>query len=196
MFAGTHRPRISRAAGYTLIELVMVVVLIGILAGIALPNIDIQKYRMDSAMRGVGLALISAQRGAITRQHNVIVTIDKTKNAIRIHDDNNNDGVEDATERTRGVPLGDQMVIGRGTATAHSIGAADVTFTKMSGGVPAVTFYRNGSASELGGFYLTSKRHIMSPSAYVEDTRLIVVERATGRVEWYRYDGSTWQRGF
>jgi prepilin-type N-terminal cleavage/methylation domain-containing protein len=195
MQRNTFRRRAFPAAGYTLIELVLVVTLIGILAAFALPNIDVQRYRMDSAMRGVGMSLIGAQRAAVTRQHHIIVMIDPDGNTIRIHDDRNNDGSQDGNERIRAVPLGDHVVIGRGTASMHSIGGAEVTFTKMSGGVPAVTFRRNGAASELGGFYLTSRRHLNS-GTHAQDTRLIVVERATGRVEWHRYDGSQWVRGF
>jgi prepilin-type N-terminal cleavage/methylation domain-containing protein len=191
----TAGPPVRRSAGFTIIELLIVITLIGLLAGFALPRIDYQKMRMDATLRGVGMALVAAQRSAVTRQHNVIVLIDANANSIRIHDDRNNDQVVDSDERTRGVPMGDAVVIGRGSASPHSIGAAAVTFTKDVGGTPALTFYRNGSASELGGFYLTSRRHANNGD-HVTDTKLVVIERSTGRVEWFSYNGSTWVRGF
>jgi hypothetical protein len=58
-----------------------------------------------------------------------------------------------------------------------------------------VTFYRNGSASEAGGAYITSRRAIGDPK-YVSDNRAMRVERATGRAEWWHYSGTTWVRGF
>jgi hypothetical protein len=58
-----------------------------------------------------------------------------------------------------------------------------------------VIFYRNGSASESRGVYLASTRAQADP-AFVRDVRAIHVERATGRAEWWHYDGSTWVRGF
>ena len=67
--------------------------------------------------------------------------------------------------------------------------------TEGSSGLPVVIFYRNGSASESRGVYLTSTRAQTDP-AYVQDVRAIHVERATGRAEWWHYDGAHWVRGF
>jgi hypothetical protein len=61
--------------------------------------------------------------------------------------------------------------------------------------MPAVVFHRDGSASEAGGFYLTSTRAATS-GAHVEDTRAIELERATGRASWYKYGPPLWRRAF
>jgi len=187
-------PHRSTETGVTLIELILVVMIIGLVAAFALPKIDYTKYRINSSMRGLGTTLLSAQRRAVSAQHDVIITFDLPGNAIRIHEDADNDGVVDPGERTRGVPLGENVVIGRGSAPAHAIGAGPVTFVKRVGGLPALTFHRNGSASERGGIYLTSRRALNS-AAYVKDTRLLEIERATGRASWYSYQGN-WVRGF
>jgi prepilin-type N-terminal cleavage/methylation domain-containing protein len=188
-FVGLHR------SGFTMVEMLIVVTLIGLIAGIALPNVDYTRFRVDAAMRGVGTALVGAQRFAVTRQHDVVVLFDESNNTVRIHDDVNNNQQQDAGERIRGVSLGDQIVLGRGPATAHTVGGGPVTFIKRVSGLPALTFHRNGAASEYGGFYLTSRRSLQSAAA-ATDGRLVMVERATGRISWYRFNGSTWTEGF
>ena len=184
-----------RSAGFTFIELVIALVLMGLLAIIAIPRINVTNYRIESAMRGVGTGIMGAQRYAVTRQHDVIVLIDVGNQTIRVHDDANNNQVQDSGERVRAIPLGDNIVIGQGNAPAYSLGPGPVTFMKQVTGIPAVTFHRNGSASELGGFYLTSQR-ALNTGAHPEDTRFVRIERATGRVEWYRYQPPSWNRGF
>jgi hypothetical protein len=146
-------------------------------------------------MQGVGMTLLAAERQAITQQHDVILLFDVPNNLIRIHDDANNNGVIDAGERVRGVSLGDGIVFGRATATARPMGGGPVTFTKVLSGLPALVFHRDGSASEAGGFYLTSIRAATS-GVHLEDTRSIELERATGRASWYKYGNSVWTRAF
>jgi prepilin-type N-terminal cleavage/methylation domain-containing protein len=182
--------------GFTLIEMVLVVVIVGIVAALTLPRIDYTKYRVNSSMRGLGTTLLGAQRRAVSRQHDVIVTFDVTRQAIRIHEDANNNGALDDGERTRGIPLGEHVVIGRASTPAYApIGPGPVALTKRVDGIPALTFHRNGSASEMGGVYLTSRRALNS-SDILNDTRLVTIERATGRVSWFSHKSTGWEQGF
>ena len=183
--------------GFTLIEILIVIVIIGLTAVIALPNVDYAHFRVNSAMRGIGMTWIGTQRFAVTAQHDEVVMFDTVGNVLRVLDDTNDNHVADAGERFRAVSLGESIVFGRGAAPADpAVGGATVTFTKVVNGMPAVTFHRNGAASEYGGFYLTSQRARRSGSKYATDARLVLIERATGRVTWYRYDGSQWAEGF
>ncbi len=189
-----HESRRSNQAGVTLIELVLVVTIIGIVAAFAVPKIDYAKYRVDSSMRGIGTAILSAQRRAVSGQYDVIVTFTAGASAIQIHEDVNNNGAVDSDERTRGIPMGEQVIIGRGAAPAHAVGPGPITFTKRVAGVPAVTFHRNGSASEHGGLYLTTVR--ARSGGNLSDNRLIEIERSTGRVSWYIYRSGSWEREY
>jgi prepilin-type N-terminal cleavage/methylation domain-containing protein len=185
-----------KTAGFTLIEMMIVLVILGVVVAFAAPKIDITKFRVESSMQGVGMTLLAVERQAITQQHDVIVLFDVPNNTIRIHDDANNNGAVDAGERVHGVPLGEGIVFGLATAPARPMGPGPVTFTKVIGGFPAVVFHRDGSASEAGGFYLTSIRAATS-GVHLEDTRSIELERATGRASWYKFGPpSTWQRAF
>src|SRR5262252_3964713 len=100
------------ALGFTLIEMLIVLVVIGLVVGIAAPKIDVTKFRVQSAMQGVGMTMLAVERQAITQQHDVIVMFDVPNNLIRIHDDANNNGIVDPGERVRGMPLGEGIVFG------------------------------------------------------------------------------------
>lgn len=189
--------RTLRHRGFTLVEMLIVVTMIGIMTGIALWRVDIARYQVNGDIQSIGTTLIASQREAIAKQHNVIVVFDTAGNRVRVVWDANNNGTFDADEHSRIVFLGDRVRFGLGTAPAMAMGAQAVNFTdtETSTGLPSVTFYRNGSASEAGGAYITSRRSIGDPK-YVNDNRAMRVERATGRAEWWHYDGTTWQRGF
>ncbi|MDH4045124.1 MAG: prepilin-type N-terminal cleavage/methylation domain-containing protein [Gemmatimonadota bacterium] len=195
----THRVTTQRrfdphgTRGVSLVELLTVVVIIGVMVAIALPRIDVSRYRVNSAMQTAGLLLISAQQQAVTRQHDFVVGFDAPNGSIRVHQDANNDGKIDAGERVRNWPLGDNVVFGRGGAPAFAIGQPAVTFTQVREGLPSVIFHRSGSASEYGGFYLTSRRSALGGLS--RDARAIEVERATGRATWYRYVNQ-WSKDF
>lgn len=185
-------PRGARPA-FTLIELVMVMVLIGLMVAISAPRIDIMGYRVNTAIQVLGTTVLTAQRQALTQQHNVIVRFDTLNLRLRIHQDRNNDGVVDAGEQLRSVPLGESIVFGLGDAPARGSLTTPISFTRISNGDQAVTFHRDGSATEAGGFYVTSAR-AAGVGDFPEHSRLVVVERATGRSESFRYLGGQWRK--
>lgn len=180
------------SAGFTLIEVLMVVIIIGIMVAFAAPQINFTRYRVDGAMRSLGTTLLAAQRMAVTRQHDVVVMFDTAGKVVRVLDDANNDGTRQPDEHVSAYPIGDNITFGRAGAPARGIGAAAVTYTQTCDAYPSVTFHRDGSASEYGGIYLTSTRQ----DAHSEDTREVETDRATGRASWFSYNGSVWSRGF
>jgi prepilin-type N-terminal cleavage/methylation domain-containing protein len=187
--------RLHPAAGYSLIELLVVLTTLGILATVALPRIDVTQYRSDAAMHAVGSVLLGAQRAAVMKQHQVVVAFDVANRRIRVHDDLNDNNRVDAGERLIWQPLEDGVVFGRDGAPAQAIGAGPITFTHQQNGMPSVTFLRNGAAEEEGGVYVTTRRARLSGTR-PRDARLIVVARATGRPSWLSYQQGSWKTEF
>ncbi len=186
----------SSKHGFTLVELLIAMSLIGLMAALVIPRIDVARFQVEGTMQSVGTLMLAAQRLAVTRQHDVVARFDEPNNTIRLLQDKNNDGVIAATEHVQTVYLGEKVVFGRGFAVARPIGIGPVTFTQEVAGQKSVTFHRNGSASEEGGFYLTSQRAASGYSSGQNDTRAIEVERGTGRVRWFRYINNAWRQGF
>jgi prepilin-type N-terminal cleavage/methylation domain-containing protein len=183
------------ARGVTLTEFLVVVAAIGILAVIAVPEISSTRSRVDSAVQSLATTLYAAQREAVTRQHDIVISFDQAQHRALLLYDVNGNGVADEGERVRPAPFDDAVVFGRGIAPARAMGAAAINFTSTMGGLPAVIFHRDGSASSAGGLYLTSAR-AQATAAFASDARAIEVVRATGRAEWWRYTGQGWTRGY
>jgi prepilin-type N-terminal cleavage/methylation domain-containing protein len=185
--------------GFTLIEMLIVIVIIGILAGFSLPKINISRIRSKAAIQTLGTTMLALQRDAISRQHNVVVMIDLTTNTLRALYDSTNDITINNNERTRAIPLGEEIVFGRpGAVPARSFGANPVSFTttEVTTGQPSIVLYRNGSAKEFGGLYLSTRKAMMGVPGHQGETWAMEVVRATGRAEWLRWTGSAWVRGF
>lgn len=181
-------------AGFTLVEILVVVALIAVMVGLAAPQLGLGRIRADGAMTDVGVTLIGAQRKAVQLQHNVVVAIDTTNMRLRVHADADNDGAIDDGEKIRYHEITEGIVFGLGGAPARPMGGDPINLTKQQDGFPAVTFHRNGSASEMGGLYLTTPAAAQSETDY--EARAIEIERGTGRVTWYKYVGAEWKRGF
>jgi prepilin-type N-terminal cleavage/methylation domain-containing protein len=179
--------------GFTLVELIMVMVLMGILIGIVAPLMRPEKFQMDGAVVEVASTLTAQQRNAVLRQHDIVLAVDSAKNEIRVHYDLDNDGTVDSGEPFHVVQLDRGVTFGRGGTPARPMGSNTTSLTSTQDGLPALTFHRNGSASEEAVVYLTSARAgVGSPAGYPDDGRAIEIERATGRVRCYSYATGTW----
>ena len=180
--------------GFTLIEIMMAIVMIGLVALFALPKLNWGAYRINGAARGVTALLGRAERMAVTDQYNVNVIFDVANNAIKIHEDANNDNIIQTTERVRSYPLGEGIIYGTGGAPARIYSPTPISFTRTQNGSLEIIFRRDGSASENGGFYITTTNS--QTSSRPQDARSIEVTRSTGRADWYKYTGSTWLQMF
>jgi prepilin-type N-terminal cleavage/methylation domain-containing protein len=181
-------------AGFTLVEALWVLVVMGILLTIAMPRIDVARYQVDAGVQEIA-SHITAYRGqAIVRQHDFVMAFDVPQDRVHVLFDVNNNGTADEGEERRMIELSDNVSFGRGGASALSGMTSAVSLTKQFGPMPALTFRRNGAASEEGGLYITSKRSAGN-TAFVEDTRALRVERSTGRVRCFSYRTQEWVEG-
>jgi prepilin-type N-terminal cleavage/methylation domain-containing protein len=184
------RPANERG-GFSMIELLTVIVIMGLLAAVAIPRSGISSYQANAGAQVVSAALAYAQRQAISRQADTRVAFDLANNRLRIHEDRDNDNVIDAGERVTFANLPDGLTFGRGSAAARPIGGAVVTFTRAQGVLPVLVFRRDGTASEDGGVYLSTLAGLSIDRT--TDVRAIEISRATGRATWFSYATGIWQ---
>lgn len=187
--------RIPRRAqrGFTLLEMMTALTIVGILAALALPRLDVDSYKVNAAVRSITSSLTYAERLAVSLQHDVRVSFDSVGSRLRVHEDNNNDGVMDAGERVTYNVIESGVIFGRGTATAFTFGNATFNFTRTQAGLPVVVFRRDGSASESGGFYITAARSAAAGNPH--GVRAGEIIRGSGRVIWHSYATGAWTRG-
>jgi prepilin-type N-terminal cleavage/methylation domain-containing protein len=176
-------------AGFSLAEVIFVVVVVGILTSMVTPLFSPGRWRTDSAVQELALTLNAAQRLAVLRQHDLVVTFELDDHRIRLHKDGDNDGIEDPGEEVSVQALPETVGFGLGTAPALPHGAGPVSFASGSGD-PRLTFHRNGSASDSGVVYVRPEYGSMAANA--EAVRALTVERATGEVRCYSYRTGSW----
>lgn len=180
----------NNAHGFTLVEIVVVLVLASVLTSMVAPMLSPGRWRADSAVQEIMMSLNGAQRLAVLRQHDVLVTFLTDTRRLRLHQDLDNDGAIDSGEDVRVVELPETMGFGQGSAPAIGSAVGPVSFHADSAG-PTLAFHRNGSASESGTAYVRPLEGSMSLDA--QSVRAITVERATGEVRCFSYRTSAWE---
>ncbi len=181
-------------AGFSLVELLAVMVLMGALMAIAVPRINLGRSQVDSGILQAQLAVAVSRGKAILRQHDLVITFDQVGKRFYVLYDANNNGTTDTGEQRVTVQLSDGVTFGRGGAAALNGVSEAISFTKRSEDLPALKFHRNGAASEEGILYLTSLR-AAGGEGYPQEARALVIERSTGRVHCYSYRTLAWKEG-
>lgn len=184
----------SRRRAFTLIEIAMVIVLIGIVAGFAVSRVNITGYRIDANIRLLQNALIGAQQTAITRNVYVLVMFDASSHRVRILQDADNDGTVSASETVTYRALDNARFL---TPATTLDGALPIYLSGpgvIETGNPlqrAVRFAPNGALSGDAVLY------IGSTSDRPDDMRALTIVGATGRTAFWSHGGGAWaQRNY
>jgi prepilin-type N-terminal cleavage/methylation domain-containing protein len=179
--------QLSRRRGFSMVELLTTLIIMGIIAGLAVPRIDMSRLRSDAALRQITTLMVQAQRTALSKQSNVIISVDAPNSRLRLVEDRNNSNTYDAGDRMVWMALepGVKFV----TAPAPLDGLSGiVTFARprLVDSYPSVIFRRNGAASSDGVMFISSK-----PSD-IGATRGVTITQSTGRALGFKYSGTVW----
>jgi prepilin-type N-terminal cleavage/methylation domain-containing protein len=193
-----HPARPASRLGFTLIEMLIVVVLISMVTAFSLPKIDYTQFRLDAGMRTMRVALQRGQSYAVSSQHNVLVGIDtRGKHRICVLEDADNNNTYTAGEHWTMYSLQDGVQFGQPAAANTWPGAqtvtgpisatATVSFTCNPNDLTTYTgvvFRGDGAASSPAQFYITSARG--KPG----DWRGNDLQQGTGKVTPYKLPSS------
>lgn len=194
LFPGASPNRVTASrdvcrGGFSVFELLIVCAIVGIFATLAYPRVNFTQFQVDSGARTVRIALENANRLAVTRQHDVVVSFDVPNRRVRILEDRNNNDAIDPGERVTyavleyGVHFKTPPSGLSGPVTSPVIGSN----LKVVDGLPTIVFRRDGAASTDLEVYLVSSKELAN------DWRSIQVVQSTGRTDWYRYQNDLWR---
>lgn len=173
--------------GFTLIETIMVLAVFGVIMAIATPNFSKwkEKHEINGQAQKVYFDLMLARTSAVKNNNIVRVAFNTTSHTYTIHNDTNEDGIQDSGEAVKSVALENDINFAYNTGNdvdGNAIGAA-VSF----GGSTTVTFDSRGQSNASGSVFLLHTSDIGSTN---DRARSISVLQATGAVDYWTYDGS------
>ena len=197
MRSSSDRRTMKQATGFTVIELLIAVGILGILSSIAIPSYNawLPKTRVNSAARELFTELQLAKMKAISENNDYVITFDGANNTDRIYDDDDNDfataGAEweelvkavDIDNRHPGISYGYVS----GESPSGSVITKAVTF---SGSPRRVAFSPTGLANKNGSIYLVPTADTSNSR---KDRQRVITILKTGRVRLYRHTGSAWE---
>lgn len=180
--------RASPRRGFTIVELVIVLTLMGLIVGIAGARLDLGKYRTNAGVTVLMTTIQGAQRLAVQRQYQVIVSFDPGSARVRTIEDADSNGRVSPGDHVVWKSLGDQVVFAippnglSGVVTAPVVGAQLRTLD----GYPTMIMRRDGSASTPAEIYIRTTRDQLT------DFRALAITQSTGRIDIFRYSPPTW----
>lgn len=178
--------------GFTLIEILFVIALIGIVTGFAVSRFDYRGYRMDSNIRFMQNVIIGAQQTAITRNVNVQLMFDANNHRVRVLQDFNNNGLMDASDSVRYRALLEGAEFQAPTTTIDGAAAAYMTGPGViETGNPlqlALRIAPNGSLSGDVVVYTGSAARVAA------DQRALTIVGATSRTGFWSRAAGGWRQ--
>ncbi len=181
--------QVSRRRGFSMIELITTLSLMAVMSAIAIPKLDTGRMRSDAALRQLTMLCIQAQRTALMKQYNVILSVDQVNGRVRIVEDRNNSGTNDAGDRAVWIALEAGVRFVAAPAPLDGVsGTVSFVRPRVIDTYQSVIFRRNGAASS-DGLITVSARATDAAAA-----RAVFITQSTGRADGYRYNGTIWVR--
>ena len=183
------RALLPRRGGFTLLEIMVTMTIVGVMLGIAFIKLDPRRNQADAGVQVLRTVLEQAMRNSVQRQYNIMVSFDIPNNRVRYVEDINNNNMVDPGERVLWKPLENNVRYGipaalvSGSSTAAEVIGGNL---RTVDGYPTVIARRSGALSTDLQVYITTLR------GGNPDFRAIVVAQPTGRVETFTYGGGTW----
>jgi len=178
--------------GFTLIEILTVMALIGIFAGWAITRVTSTTYRMDANVRLLQNILLGAQQTAITRNVPVQVMFDASSDStqrVRVLLDADDDGQVSQNELVSYKPLDGARFLAPST-TIDAATPAYATGPGLVGGRPALMqALRIAPNGSLGGDVVI---YIGTAPNRPQDARALAVTGATARTAHWSYANGAW----
>lgn len=175
--------------GFSVVELLIVCGIVAIFATLAYPRVNFAEFQVDAGARTVRMALQNAERLAVTRRQDVVVSFDLVNRRIRILEDANDNDLVDKGERVSYLALENGVHFKAPPAGLSGPVSNAVTGSNLKtvDGMPTIVFHRDGAASTDLEVYVVSSKELPN------DWRAIQVVQSTGHTDWYRYLDNIWK---
>lgn len=167
----------------------IVLTIMGVLMAVSIPRLNLSTPRVEAIAQQVQSVFQTAQRTSLTRQYDIIISIDTVRSELRIAEDVDNSGTIDAGEVRYWRPTGQAegnifavppVGINTPVVTTSVVGSS---FSQVNG-LPSITFHRDGSSSSDAEVY------VANASKGRVEFRCITLTRSTGRSDMFKLSGS------
>jgi prepilin-type N-terminal cleavage/methylation domain-containing protein len=192
------RPQ-SRRAGFTLLEIIGVLAIIGIAAGMAVYRVNYWRYRMDGNARLVQNFIIAAQQVAVRKNVQVQVMLDGSAHRLRRIEDYNGNGLMDTGDTAMYRPLQEGARFASPATTVDGATAAILTGpgARETGNALQRAFLISPAGQLLpatGSGAGDVVIYLGSPRELATDARAVGVIGATGRTVFYSNVTGAWRK--